>query len=73
MTTSPVPHQLPGSPGGNISRTEPTVKSKRRLLALEFNVEVWRIMVSEIHSDDDSEERRDDWHARFLANSGIQA
>ena len=73
MTTCPVAHQLPSGSGGNISRTKSTVKSERRLLSLKFNVEMWRIMISEIHSDDDPEKRRDDRHGRFLADSGIQA
>jgi hypothetical protein len=73
MTTSPVTHQFPSRPGRNISRTKPTVKSERRLLSLKFNVEMWRIMISEIHSDDDPEKRRDDRHGRFLADSGIPA
>jgi len=62
MTTSPVVHQFPGGPGGNISRTKPTVKSERCLLALKLDVKVRRIVICEIHSDDDSEERRDDRH-----------
>jgi hypothetical protein len=36
-------------------------------------VKMWRIMISEIHSDNDSEERRNDRHACVLADSGIQA
>jgi len=30
-------------------------------------------MISEIHSDDDPEKRRNDRHGSFLADSGIQA
>jgi hypothetical protein len=73
VTTSPVTHQFSRRPGGNTSRKKPTVKVKRGLLALKLDVKMWWIMISEIHSNDDSEERRDDWHARFLPDSGIQA
>ena len=47
MTTSPVAHQLPGGSGGDISRTKPTVKRERGLLALKVDVKMWRIMISE--------------------------
>src|SRR4029077_14462795 len=73
VTTSPVAHQFPGGAGGNISGPKPTVKSKRRLLALKLDMKMWRIMISEIHSVDDPEKRRDDGHGCFLADSGIQA
>jgi hypothetical protein len=73
VTTHPIAHQFPGCCGRNIPRTKLAVKSERCLLALKFNVKVWRIMISEIHSDDDSEERRNDWHESFLADSGIHA
>jgi len=73
MTTSPITYQFPGCPGGNISGAKPTVKSERRLLALKLDMKMWRIMISEIHSDDDAEKRRDDRHGWLLAYSGIQA
>jgi len=73
MPTSPVAHQFPGRPGGNISRVKPPVKRERCLFALKLDVKMWRIMISEIHSDDDPEKRRNDRHGSFLADSGIQA
>jgi len=73
MPTSPVAHQFPGRPGGNISRVKLPVKRERCLLALKLDVKMWRIMISEIHSDDDPEKRRNDRHESFLADSGIQA
>jgi hypothetical protein len=38
---------------------------------LKLNMEMRRIMIAEIHSDDDPEESRDDRHDCFLADSGI--
>ena len=55
--TSPVTHQFPGCAGGNRSGKKLAVKSERALLTLKFYMEMWRIMISEIHSDNDPEER----------------
>ena len=47
------------------------VKSERCLFTLKLNVEVWWIVISEIHSDDDPEKCRDNWHGYFLPDLGI--
>lgn len=57
VTTSPITHQFPRCPGGNGSGKKLAVKIERGLLALKFYMKMWRIMISEIHSDNDPEER----------------
>ncbi len=57
MTTSPITHQFPSRPGRNISIHKLTVKIESRLLALKLDMEMRRIVISEIHSDNDSEKR----------------
>ena len=73
MTTRPVTHQLSRRRRGNVAGPKPTVKRKRRLLALKLDVKMWRIMISEIHSDDDPEECRNDGHVRLLAGTDTKA
>jgi len=57
VTTSPVTHEFSGGRGGNISDKKSTVKIKRRFFSLKLDMKVWRVMISEIHSDNDPEER----------------
>jgi len=57
MTTSPITHQFPSRPGRNTSIHKLTVKIESRLLALKLDMEMRRIVISEIHSDNDSEKR----------------
>jgi hypothetical protein len=57
MTTSPVTYKFPSCPGRNISSDKLAVKIERCLFTLKFDVKMWRVMISEIHSDDDPEER----------------
>jgi hypothetical protein len=54
---SPVAHEFPGRPGRNVSSKKSTFKIKRGLLALKLNREMWRIVISEKHSDNNPEER----------------
>jgi len=68
MTTSPVVHQLPGCPGGDVSSKKLTVKVKRGLLALKFYMEMWRIMIAKIHSNNNSEKRGNDRHGFLLSD-----
>jgi hypothetical protein len=56
VTMGPVTHQLPGCPGGNVSSEKLTFKIKRGLLPLKLDMEMWRMMISEIHPDNDPEE-----------------
>ena len=52
VTTSPV--TVPEESFGK----KLVVKSERRLLTLKLDVEMWRIMISEISPGDDPEKRR---------------
>jgi len=56
MMTSPVTHQFPGRPGGNAPSNELAVKIERRLLTPKLDMEMWRIVVSEIHPNNDPKE-----------------
>jgi hypothetical protein len=66
-----IAHQFAGCSRGNVSGMKLPVKSERCLFTLKLNVEVWWIVISEIHSDDDPEKCRDNWHGYFLPDLGI--
>ena len=55
VTTSPVTNQFPCCPGRNKSSNKFAVKIERALLSLKLDVEVWRIMISKIHPDNNPE------------------
>ena len=72
VTTGPVTYKFPGRSGGNISRMKSTIKGERRSLAPKLDMKMRRIMIAEIHSDNDSEERGNDRHGCLPADSGVQ-
>jgi hypothetical protein len=62
VTTRPLTHQFPGRCGGNSSRKKLTAKIECGSLTLKLDMEVWRIVIPEIHPDNDSKESRNDRH-----------
>ena len=55
VTTSPVSYEFPCCPGGNTSSKKLAVKIERRLLTLKLDMEVWRVMIPEIHPNNNPE------------------
>ena len=67
MEAGPLTNQLTSSHRGYLAYDNLAVERHQRILAGVFRVKVRRIMIIEVHSDDDTEERRDDRHGRIVA------
>lgn len=56
---------------GNTTGDKFAVKIERGPLSPKLDVEVWRVMISEVRPDDNPEESRNDRHGSLFSKTGI--